>query len=175
MVVGGTDVLHQFAFVHGERGLLTAVCFAPDFFVVPDLGVDERQGKSEAGVVEVVGEELFRDIGDLREGVALRELVERAVHRVHEVAHGDVDFPSAVGIGVVGQQGEGWQEESACFAQGGEGTFERDGLLPEAEVGFEAGAEEAVERALGAAQGGGEEEEDDCQAFHMDLLTLTIL
>ncbi len=175
MVVGGTDVLHQFAFVHGERGLLTAVGFAPDLFVVPDLGVDERQGEAEAGVVEVVRKELFRYVGDLREGVALRELVERAVHRVHEVAYGNVDFPSAVGVGVVGEQAEGWQEESACFAQGGEGAFERDGLLPEAEVGIESGAQEAVERALGAAQGGGEEEEEDDQAFHMDLLTLTIL
>lgn len=175
MVVGGTDVLHQFAFVHGERGLLTAVGFAPDLFVVPDLRVDERQRETEAGIVEIVGEELLGDVRDLRESVALRELVERAVHRIHQVAHGDVDFPSAVGVGVVGEQAEGWQEESACFAQGGEGAFERDGLLPEAEVGIESGAQEAVERALGAAQGGGEEEEEDDQAFHMDLLTLTIL
>ena len=108
-------------------------------------------------IVEIVGRNCSGDVRDLRESVALRELVERAVHRVHEVAYGNVDFPSAVGVGVVGEQAEGWQEESACFAtaQGGEGAFERDGLLPEAEAGIESGAQEAgVERALGAAQGG---------------------
>ena len=73
--------------------------------------------------MEIVGRNCSGDVRDLRESVALRELVERAVHRIHQVAHGDVDLPSAVGVGVIGEQRDGREEESACFAQGGEGTF----------------------------------------------------
>ena len=105
------------------------------FFCVPYFGVHQREGGAQFRVVEVVRGQLDGLVFELREFLALRQLVERGVHGIEHVARGNVDRAAAACFGIGADNAGGGHKIGARFLQGHHAAFQleilpRDGLVP---------------------------------------------
>ncbi len=74
--------------MNGLRSLRDNGALFAEQLVVAQVGIVQRLHHPKAGVMEIVGQELLLHVFNLWKLVALRQLIERAINRIHQIADG---------------------------------------------------------------------------------------
>ena len=101
--VGHFDVANQFPLVHLNFVFLQQHLLPPDLLVVNQIRIQQRHGRSRTDIVKVARKKVCVDVFNTRKLVGSRELVQRGVHGVHDIAYGKADASAAFTAGEVAQ------------------------------------------------------------------------